>query len=46
MAEKNKEKKNHKVSVGFQNINMLLKDLEKKETDKVGLVKGIHLIGC
>ena len=38
--------KNHKVPLGFQNINMLLKDLEKKETDKVGLVKGLHLIGC
>lgn len=44
MAEKNKEKKNHKVSVGFKNINML--KIWKKETDKVGLVKGIHLIGC
>lgn len=41
MAEKNKEKKNHKVSVGFKNIRF-----GKKETDKVGLVKGIHLIGC
>ena len=30
MAEKNKEKKNHKVSVGFKNINMLFKIWKKR----------------
>lgn len=38
MAEKNKEKKNHKVSVGFKNINML-KIWKKKKLTKLGWLK-------
>ena len=31
--------KNHKVPLGFQNINMLLKDLEKRKLKKLGWLK-------